>query len=620
MVSKRVESVVAAFALALSLCLAAPSGEAAAAPPVPGLHAELSQQRVHEGETVRLLLRQTGGADAPELGPLTRDFEILDTRRSQRVQIVNGSVDASLDWVVTLRPLRTGDIEIPALRAGDTTSTPLRLAVSDAPPPPQRADTPDLFVEAAVDEATPFVQGEVHYRVRVFDGIGMIEGALTEPESADLRIEPVGEAHRYETEVNGRRYHVHEREYLVAPLKSGELTIPAVSLEARVPDPGRRAAHPGSLFEELLGEDPFAGLPSAFGGSFFDRAFDRGRAVRVRSNAVPLTVRPRPAGAGDGWFLPARDVQLAESFSPESARFTVGEAVRRTITLRALGAAPEQLPRIELPNVDGVRLYDEGFRTGTAPSDGGTVSVLEQTIGILPTEPGAVELPAVEIEWFDTASGEKRVARLPARTIEVSPAAGGAPAARADRTELPAAGASNARQAAERSEAASPDAESAPPERPTAAPADLPTGFPGWVLLPAVALAFAAGLGATRLWRRRRAAPAPAAARPPQLAREIRRACDASDPRAARAALIHWGQTRWPGAGLLTPGTIARRLESPRLTAAIAELERTIYSSGGEPWQGTELWQAFREASARGAEPLARPGLRALYPDLSPGA
>jgi hypothetical protein len=68
----------------------------------------------------------------------------------------------------------------------------------------------------------------------------------------------------------------------------------------------------------------------------------------------------------------------------------------------------------------------------------------------------------------------------------------------------------------------------------------------------------------------------------------------------------------------LTPTALADRLRSSRLKAAVRDLDRAIYGRDGDAWRGTELWQAFREAS-RSDDPKAeeRSGLRALYPDLT---
>jgi hypothetical protein len=615
----------------------------AGAAPSSAVRAELEHSRIREGEPVRLILRSHGDADGevPDLAPLEQDFEILGTQQSQRLQITNGRAESSRDWIVTLMPKRKGPLQIPAIRTGDTVTEPLPLTVADAAPPPSRSDAPDVFVEAEVDESSPYVQGEVRYTVRVFDGVGMLEGSLDEPKAADLRVSPLGETRTYETRVNGRPYRVHERQYAVSPLRSGEIIIPGLTLEARVPGrQGRRGGDPfgSSLFEEMFGADPFAGFPG--GGidpSFMDGFFDRGQGVRVRSNPISLSVRARPGDASRGWFLPAREVELIESLAPEHPDFRVGEVVRRTVTLRALGASSEQLPRFEIPEVDGVRIYDEGSRDLSAPSDEGTVAVLERTVGIMPTRAGAVTLPAIEVEWFDVAAGEKRIASLPARTIDVRPAGGQAAARSAAVTAQAADPAAPA--AAKASVAAAPQPAAPAPAAPAqdaklaaapdaAAAVPTPAGAPergfAWPLVAPIAFVLGACLTALLARRSGSAAPLPAAATASgaatrrRLARELHRACDAGDARAARELLVRWSRATSLSGAALTPTALADRLRSSRLKAAVRDLDRAIYGRDGDAWRGTELWQAFREAS-RSDDPKAeeRSGLRALYPDLT---
>jgi hypothetical protein len=599
-----------------AVALLALIGSVASAASAPQLRAQLEHSQVREGEPVRLVLRTQGDVEeAPDLTPLEQDFEILGTQQSQRLQIVNGRAESSRDWIVTLMPRHTGTLSVPAIRAGGATTEPLELTVADAAAGPSRADSPNLFVEAEVDETSPVVQGEVRYTVRVFDGVGMLEGSLGEPSGEALRVSPLGETRTYETTVNGRPYRVHERQYGISPLRSGDVTIPALTLEARLRAPQGRRGDPfgGSLFEEMFGEDPFAGFPG--GGSdssFLDDFFGGGRSVRVRSNPISLSVRARPGDAGDEWFLPARKVELVESFSPAHPTFQVGEVVRRTVTLRALGASSEQLPRFEMPEVEGVRVYDEGSRDGSAPSDEGTVSILERTVGILPTRAGAVTLPAIEVKWFDVEAGETRTATLPARTIEVSPAVG-QPAAETAKAPAAAPAPAPVAAAAEAPAAAA------------AAPAVSDAADHTWIWALAVLAAFGAGAGATILFARRRRASAVAAGEPAagtessprKTARELRRACDAGDPRAAREALVRWARASFPGSTPIAPSAVAERLGSARLGAALRDLDRAIYAPDGGRWSGADLWQAFREASRTGEVASDAPELRTLYPDLT---
>ncbi|MBM4247447.1 MAG: protein BatD, partial [Deltaproteobacteria bacterium] len=436
--------------LAAALCLAALAAPVLTRAAAGTLEATVEPTVVEEGDPVRLTLRFRADAPAarPDLSPLENDFEVLGSRQSQRVSIVNGDVDATREIEILLSPKHTGDLQIPALHAGDLATEPLRVTVRDAragnapsassgtvgaPASDdlearyrRNGDMPALFVDARVDQTKPFVQGEVRYTVRVYDGVGIHEGALTEPTAKGVRIEPRGDTRTYEEVVGGRGYVVHERAFAAFPQTGGEVVIPPVVLQARVPDePGQARRSP---FDDMFGgaeelAQMFAQMQRGFAGSILDRMMGSGREVRVRSNPVTLNVQGRPGEAADGWFLPATSVTLSQSWSPAQPTFRVGETVTRTVTLRADGASATQLPQIAAADTAGVKQYAAKPAT-RATADG---AELVQSFDILATTAGTVILPRIEVPWWDTASNVQRTAVLPEQTIEILAAPGSAP-------------------------------------------------------------------------------------------------------------------------------------------------------------------------------------------------
>jgi len=484
-------------------------------------------------------------------------------------------------------------LTVPAIRAGDVVSAPVTAKVLERSVSAAEGDAPDLFVEVEVENDSPYVQGQVRYTVRVHDAVGILDGSLTEPEADDLRVELLGEDRTYDTSVEGRPYRVLERQYALFPQVSGSIVVPPVVLDAVVADSrrGRRSSFGESFFDDPWGN--FGG----FGSSLFDRLMKPGRTVRIRSNAVELDVRPRPEGTEDRWFLPARDVELIEAWDPEEPTFRVGEAVTRTVALRALGAASEQLPEFDIPAAPEVRQYPDGSADRTVISEAGVVSILQRSVAIVPTTPGTVTLPAVEVEWWNVEADEARVATLPARTIEILA-----------------------------SDVSSPvEVAAAPP--PGLGDAKVPA-VGSWVSVAlAVGLIVAGAVVATGRSRKRRPPETDASNGTPvrtgSWTSSLRKACSADDPVAARHALMGWAKAKWPEHGPLTPGAVATKLEDLALAAVVAELDRALYARGRHPgapspWSGERLWRAFK--AARGGPSTRRklgPVLPGLYPDFS---
>lgn len=647
--------------LAAALCLSALVPIRLASAAGGSLEASIEPKVVDDGDPVRLTLRFRGDTPAarPDLSPLERDFEVLGSQQSQRVSIVDGEVDQTRELEVLLSPRHAGDIEIPALHAGNLATEPLRVTVRDAgfasaPSASNGASSapasddvaarvarngemPGLFVDARVDQAKPYVQGEVRYTVRVYDGLGIREGALTEPAAKGVRIEPRGDTRTYEDVVGGRRYVVHEREFAAFPQTSGEVLIPPVVLQARVAEePGRGHR---SAFDDMFGDDDefaqmFAQMQRGFGGSILDRMMGGGREVRVRSNPVTLNVQGRPGDAVQGWFLPATSVTLTQSWSPAHPAFRVGESVKRTISLRADGASATQLPEIAVGDANGVKQYAAKPET-RATANG---AELVQSFDVLPTAAGTIKLPRIEVPWWDTASNTQRTAVLPEETIEILPAPGAEPQQAA---QPPAPVQAKGSSSADASAAAPASARQT--TAPTTADTANSTSGGGRTFVsshPATSAGAAAAILAllgTTTWlvaRRRRGEGAatgdgsatratanglagtvrtPARA----LVDAVHQACATNDARAARDAVVLWGRAAWSDAPAASAAAIARRTGDAAFVRAVKSLDDSLYAPQAAAFDGAAFRRAFDAARRSSTSAVADPSevLPALYPE-----
>ncbi|MCH2169542.1 BatD family protein [Myxococcota bacterium] len=589
------------------------------------LEAGLERHRISEGESVELTLRLRGGSsgDAPDLRPLQEDFEVLDVGRSLRTTLVNGHRDSSFDWHITLLPRRTGSLEVPALRVGGETSSPLPIEISErqnSPVDPVASNSRQpVFVEAEVDSQSPYVQGGVTLTVRLHADDQVIDGALTEPSAADAIIERVGEDQTYRTRVGEREYSVIERRWAIFPQQSGRLDISPVRFEGTVRTPGQPTRR--DPFDNFFGNSPFDDFfgGSPLGGSLFDRAFGpAGQRVRVSSQSISLDVRPKPDEALGQWWVPATDVELVEQWEETPPVFRVGEPINRLVAIRAAGISVSQLPELELPPVDGLKQYSEPAVEQTVAIGDEVVAVKARQTSLIPTRPGPLTLPAVELEWWDTTADAPRTATLPERTLHVT--GGGSLAA------IPPA-----------PPAAGPSAPVPGPMEPEAAVSipsalDSPLTWGGAAL---VGLCLAGGT-AWALARRRSQPTAPtetafgqgtpAVAPAPRLARAeqaLRRACMANNSEGALGALSQIGQARWPESPPLNAGDWTRRIQGAVFAEAFEVLQRVRYSPETGHWNGAELWQAYSESrrSSRRSDPRrkrTRGGpLPALYPEGS---
>ena len=377
------------------------------------LQASVSANKVGFGETVTLTL--TADADQingnPDLTPLENDFDLLGQSTSSQTRIINGNRSATASWIITLAPKTKGSIEIPAISAGTAKSDPFTIDVVDvADLPAGTSPSQALHIEVLVDDKPHYVHAEIPVTVQVIDGAGMTEASLQVPSSKDFTLRQSGEDQYQQTTLNGLPVTVMQRQYLLTPLKSGELTLPPIQLQGMVSAPGNNRAMPA--MPSVFGRSPF-------GNSIFDQMFNRGQQVRVQSEPVELTVKASPI-TDSNWFLPAKDVQISAEWANGKPTFNVGEAASRTVKLLALGAAKEKLPNLEFESTDGARIYLDRSDDKSADTPQGTAAVREFKVSIVPTRAGELEIPGIDVSWWDTETDQQRTASLPAETITVA--------------------------------------------------------------------------------------------------------------------------------------------------------------------------------------------------------
>nr|WP_155450469.1 BatD family protein [Allochromatium palmeri] len=590
------------------------------------LSVQVDRQRLEQGEVLELRLVAEGDLDAePDFAPLEPDFDILRRGQSQMTSIINGRISHSRQWSLELAPKRTGRLTIPAIQAGSDRSQPLSIEVVEPGGAKARSGQPGqsspkaLFVESEVETTTPYVLQPIEYRVKVYYRQPPQRAVLSEPEVEGSTVQRLGEDRAYDETREGQVYRVIERRYRLTPQHSGSINIQSPRLEAMLEDPRQSAR-----------QDPFAELDQAFGGRLFQGfptmpGSHPGRRVVERAQDIELQVRPQPAtSAGTAW-LPATSVQLADEWTPNPPVFQVGEPITRTLTITAEGTTAAQLPDLELGALDGVQVYPDQPRAEDLTDGPSPVAIKTLKFALVPTRPGTLTLPEIRLDWWDTRTDRARVAVIPARTVQIAPAPGGASSA-------PVAGIEPSRSVTE----STPESTAASSAR-ESGPASASEDGAGWGLWPWLALMLAGGWGLTMvLWLRERRGRAkrrptgPAVQRDPSGAppsasaptldparRALRAACLARDPRGARAALIDWTRARWPDQTPAGLEALAARFDDPELRPVLRGIDRAIYAPPGESWDGEAAWRRLEPhlGNTRSDAPDATSPIPNLYPE-----
>ncbi|WP_271270642.1 BatD family protein [Aliamphritea hakodatensis] len=393
-----------------TLTLAAAVTAAAMSPALlaAGLDARLNAQKVAVGDSFQLILStRDPQASAPDLTPLAKDFAVQGTSQSMQTSIINGRKSAQQSWIITLAAKHTGELTIPAIFAGAVSSDTASVQVVDISEMPKAVGADGISVTVSLADQSPhYIYQEIPVTVRMEVRQPIQQATLIAPQSPDFELTQNGE----DRLVQGQGVNIIERDYLLRPHTSGELTLGPFVLQGEVAD-ARQTRSPFSGF-------PFdrSAMLQQFG---FGGMFSQGKPFKVRSDATGLQIAGNPDAAAGSWFLPARAVQIEASWESQNPVFRVGEAVSRKISLLALGARPEQLPDLHITGTEDVKLYVDDSRVHQVQSAEGTVARRDTLISVVPTVPGEVTLPEVRVSWLDTGSSEQKEAVLPAQTITV---------------------------------------------------------------------------------------------------------------------------------------------------------------------------------------------------------
>lgn len=557
------------------------------------------------GETVTLVLSLSGGDSStpPDLSVLSRDFEILDRRRGSRTVTADGKRTQVNEWVMLLAPKRTGTLTIPALSVAGLSTQPVRLDVTRAPAVDVNEDRP-LFIQMEAGKGDAYVQGEIPITVRIYDALGMRSGALTRPEAEGASFAPRGEQQSYLRTIGKKRYRVYQQDYVMTPQRSGTIHIQPITLKAIVP--GSSGASLDAEMARLLGRPP---SPQAW----LD-AGAPGRELNLHTDPVDVEVKPRPSAAS-GWFLPAKAVTLTGQWSSPPAKAQVGDTLTRTLRLVAVGATPNQLPPLAPLAVDGLRQYEDESRPETVQVKGEAAAQLTQVVSVVPSRAGTFTLPAVEVDWWNTATNRQEKAVLPAETFTIAGAAP-EPAASADQNVAV--------------------VEDAPETPPQGAPAPAGTDLVAAIVVPALAYietharlvaAVAAGLltlglflaliGRARAARARRRTLRPAPAR--RMAFRARRGGGEAMVAAALDTLAAAGKrndARAAQAAYLAFLRAAGAPRAPALEEAARALGLALHGAAPGAWRGRALVKAVKaeRAARRPARAPRGARLAPLYP------
>ena len=515
---------------------------------VAGVSIEITPSKVSLGESFRLVITSDDARSCgvPNLIPLQKDFTVAGTERSMSYTVVNGQAQSTCHWAVTLMPNKAGILPIPMLSIGKEMTKASSIEVLGAPghaaSAPLSTDKDEaLMLKAVANPKAPFVNQQVLYTVTLYNSQRLLDASYQPPAVEDSLVIPLGDVSRYQISIKGREYAVEEQQYAIFPQKSGDLQI----------------------------------TPPAFEALVYDQV---PRRVRTQAKGTSLAVKPMPEGYKGQYWLPAKEVALAEQYDRTSLSFTEGDTLVRTVVLQALAAPAQLLPTLQFKSDHQFSVYPEKGEDQNAIRDKNIAGRTTFKVTYLLNKSGHITLPAIEVPWFNTATGKEEIASLPARTLMIEPKAHRDKDLNLNSTPV------------------AKDKETISPNSPK--PRGVKSLLPWWI---AIGFAFL-WVGTLLLWwfrygfsrRRQRLS----------VLNGLRVACLNHQPEKARLELLRWAALQWPDTPCYNLTDLARASHDSGFKEQLRLLSEALYSSKKDTcWRGEALWHCvmtFHQSNAKG--------------------
>jgi len=357
---------------------------------------------ISKNDIILLTVRSDQGPlQQTDFNELEKSFSVLNQRRSNQISIINGDKQATYDLTLALLPKGDGTLTIPAFKSRGESSQAIQIEVSAGPLDSQQSHQ-QIFFDNEVNKQQVYVQEQLLYTLRMFHSVGLSEAQITPLNVEHAVIEFVGEQKKYQTVIDGIRYSVVERQYAIFPEKSGPLILPALIFTGRA----------------ISNHNNYNSRSNP------NNALSANGYIRIRSESHTIEVLPTPNDypASQVW-LPTPALHINDSWDDNSPTLTVGEPVTRTLTISAANLTAAQLPDLILPATAQLKIYPDQAQDEDRVIANGLMGQRSFSSAIVPSIAGTIQVPAIEMVWWNTDSKQLEVTTVPAKTLTVSPAA-----------------------------------------------------------------------------------------------------------------------------------------------------------------------------------------------------
>lgn len=331
-------------------------------------------------------------SDVVDFDALATDFVVGRPHVSTNYQNINGTSSIKTQWRLAIAPKRSGVVTIPSFDIDGYLTQPIQLDVRESSQGARNASQEkDIIMQARLDRSELYEGETALLHLTMYLGIELQNARIQSPQGEGLEIKQIGTDKQYRILLSGRNYMGVDVTYQVTPTKAGLLRIQGAKLS------GDKVTQRGSFFN-----DPALAIP-----------------LEKRAPDIEVTVKPKPEGISGAW-LPTEKLTIIQSWQPDvsgisGSEVEMGSPIERNIELRAIGVDMLKMPRVEFSYPASVKVYNEKPEFSLEGDE--TLMRIKQVI--IPREQGEIELPGLDIDWFNSKTHQQQRGHIDGLTLNV---------------------------------------------------------------------------------------------------------------------------------------------------------------------------------------------------------
>ena len=350
------------------------------------------------------------GTRSSDLLPVLKGLEAFNVTRggtSSRVQIINGKVDAGVDYNYFIQPKKTGIFKVgPAEVKVDGKSFASNTAILTVTKVPQTSggDRGPLFLRAGLSTKKVYVEEQTTYTLKLYRRTKVSDLSLDLAETEHLAFKQIGKPLEYQSVYGSKTYQLLELRFALIASRAGNYTIEPSTMSMMVFQPRR-----SSRFDSF--KDPF------FDDPFF--SFSKGKPLTLASEPLDLQVLPLPEmGRPAGFSGLVGTYQIESRLVPSEIK--AGESATLTIVLKGRGNV-NRIPDLEMPELPGTKVYADQPVFETEVETDGLSGTKTMKWAIVPEKEGPYKIPPLSVSFFDTTVEQYREVKTASLSLSVLP-------------------------------------------------------------------------------------------------------------------------------------------------------------------------------------------------------